>query len=96
MDVLESRMFDRRNSRCASHFPSGAPVAQILAKSLKSFAPVAKSSGANEHLQDVFGHKKTLRNRMVGGKCASGNLNFLRKLSTSGALVNTPTAVRLK
>ncbi len=76
-------------SRRATGFSSGASVAQTPAKSLKSFAPVEKSSGAFGIIEGVFRHKKTPEN----GGCSEGAplvlLNFLRKLSSSGALVNT-------
>ena len=79
----------REFSRCASEISSGAPVAQTAAKSLKSFAPVEKSSGAFGIIEGVFRHKKTPENGGCSESAPLDLLNFLRKLSSSGALVNT-------
>jgi len=72
-------------SMCVSEKSSGASVAQMPAKSLKSFAPVAKSSGANHAVRR---HKKTPDNGGCSESAPLENVNFLRKLCCSGALVN--------
>ena len=71
---------------CARHFFTGASVARLPAKSLKSFAPVEKSSGA---FSASIKHKKTPEPVWFEGSAPLNLLNFLRKLSSSGTLVNT-------
>jgi hypothetical protein len=57
---------------------------------LKSFAPVEKSSGAFGIIEGAFGHKKTLRTVWLEGSAPLQNAEFLRNLTSSAALVNTP------
>jgi hypothetical protein len=89
-------MIDRQNMQRAKHFFTGAPAAQTAAKPLKSFVPLAKSCGAKQALAGCVWHKKTPRNRAGLEGCALLKPEFLRNLPCTGALVNTPTAVRLK
>ena len=74
-----------KTSMCASEKSSGAPVAQMPAKSLKTLAPVAKSSGANHAARR---HKKTPDNGGCSESAPLENVNFLRKLLHSAQLVN--------
>jgi hypothetical protein len=52
-------MNDHQNTWRASHFFTGASLAQTCAKSLKSFAPVTKSCGALGVIYPANWHKKT-------------------------------------
>jgi hypothetical protein len=78
-------MIDRQKTQRATGFLTGAPAAQMPAKSLKSFVPLAKSSGA---LSASIKHKKTPEPVWFEGSAPLDLLNFLRKLLHSAQLVN--------
>lgn len=64
-----AKMFKGQISMCASQKSSGASVARLPAKSLKSFAPLEKFSGAfacmMSAIERAFGRKKTSEARCL-------------------------------
>ena len=87
--IRDLGMIDRQLAGAPLVFFSGAPVAQNYHKSLKSFAPLKKSSGANDAACGAIWHKKTPETMMVWRFAPLLKAEVLRTLTSGAAPVNT-------